>query len=152
MMNPSPPSHEAASDAQSIVDRARDVVHASEAHGTLSQEFRDAVDALARSVARAAPAEPEVVQGALRMSVAACVERAQAATLGPWRVGSVAAEGKVWAPYAGGLAGPHGERCLLSMNPHFAHDADRRFIAHARDDVPFLAALALRHAGVSHAR
>lgn len=151
-MNPSLSAPEAANDAQSIVDCARDVVHASEAHGTRSQEFRDAADALARAIARAAPEEPAVVHGVLRMSVAACVERARAATLGPWRAGSVAAEGKVWAPYAGGVAGPYGERCLLSMNPHFPHDADRRFIAHARDDVPFLAALALRHVGAPHAR
>lgn len=62
------------------------------------------------------------------------------ATPGPWRAGRVEHEGKVWAPYADGIAGPYGERCLLNMNLHFPHTADREFIAAARTEVPALIA------------
>ncbi len=58
------------------------------------------------------------------------------ATPGPWRAGNVAAEGKVWAPHAGALEGPHGERCLLNMNTRFPHTDDRAFIAASRTLVP----------------
>jgi hypothetical protein len=63
-----------------------------------------------------------------------------AATPGPWRVGSVEAEGKVWCPYPGSLAGPAGERCLLNMNTHFPHTADRELIVAAVNALPALVA------------
>jgi hypothetical protein len=67
--------------------------------------------------------------------------RCNAATPGPWRAGNIAAEAKVWCDYPEGIEGPvMGERCLLIMNKHFPHDADREFIAASRTDVPALLA------------
>lgn len=147
------PCDEGPSGAERQLDAAKALVHAADAHGAGSLAFRDAADALARSLAAGVPDAPPAVRVALaRRSILACDERARRASHGPWRVGSVAAEGKVWVPYAGSLEGPHGERCLLTMNPHFPHDHDRTFIAHARDDVPFLAALALGAVGAPDAR
>lgn len=67
--------------------------------------------------------------------------RANAATPGPWRAGTVEAEGKVWARDPTALGGPSlGERCVFDANPHYPHNANRAFIAHARTDVPDLVA------------
>lgn len=66
----------------------------------------------------------------------ACRERAEAATAGPWRAGSVERDA-VFIPWPQGM-GP--ERVLLRMNEHYPHDADAAFIAHARTDVPRLLA------------
>lgn len=66
--------------------------------------------------------------------------RATAATNGPWRAGSVAAEGKVWCPCDPSPVLGAGERCLVSLSLAYPHTADREFIAHAREDVPALVA------------
>ncbi len=136
-----------------VADRARTVAYAQRVFGARSPEFRDATDALVRALIDARHDMGPGSRAALAsVSVAACEARARLASPGPWRVGSVAAEGKVWVPYAGSLEGPNGERCLLTMNTHFPHDDDRAFIAHARDDVPFLAQLARLAVGDPDAR
>jgi hypothetical protein len=66
----------------------------------------------------------------------ACRERAEAATAGPWRVGSVETY-HVFVPCSTCI-GP--ERVLLRFNEHFPHGADAAFIAKARTDVPRLLA------------
>lgn len=67
--------------------------------------------------------------------------RANAAYPGPWRAGTVEAEGKVWAHDPEALGGPSvGERCVFIANTHFKHTANRAFVAHAREDVPALVA------------
>lgn len=67
--------------------------------------------------------------------------RADAATKGPWRAGTLEHEGKVWAEDAEALGGPSvGERCLFNANLHYPHTANRVFIAAARADVPALIA------------
>ena len=62
--------------------------------------------------------------------------RAEAATPGPWRVGSV----ETWHVYVpcSTCIGP--ERVLLRFNEHFPHGAEAAFIAHAREDIPRLLA------------
>lgn len=73
----------------------------------------------------------------------ACRERAEAATAGPWRVGSVETY-HVFVPCSTCI-GP--ERVFLRFNEHFPHGADAAFIAHARTDVPrLLATIAARDA------
>ena len=82
-------------------------------------------------------AEPRLTTAQL----AAWAALADAATPGPWRAGTVEREGKVWVNHRDGIAGPVlGERCLLNMNLHFPHTADRAFIAAAREAVPALVA------------
>lgn len=67
--------------------------------------------------------------------------RAAAVYPGPWRAGTLEAEGKVWAHDPEALGGPScGERCVFIANKHFEHTANREFIAHARQDVPDLVA------------
>lgn len=67
--------------------------------------------------------------------------RAAAVYPGPWRAGTLEAEGKVWAHDPEALGGPScGERCVFIANKHFEHTANREFIAHARQDVPALVA------------
>ena len=66
----------------------------------------------------------------------ACRERAEAATPGPWRVGSVETY-HVFVPCSTCM-GP--ERVLLRMNEGFDYGADAAFIASAREDVPRLLA------------
>lgn len=60
--------------------------------------------------------------------------KARAATPGPWRAGAVQKD-RVFAPYAGALEGPNGERVLLRMNEHFPNEADAAFIAAAHPGV-----------------
>ena len=70
-------------------------------------------------------------------------ERAEVATAGPWRVGSV----ETWHVFVpcSTCIGP--ERVLLRFNEHFLHGADAAFIAKARTDVPrLLATIAARDA------
>ena len=62
------------------------------------------------------------------LDLAAMRARALAATPGPWRAGAVEKR-SVFAPYAGALEGPGGERNLLRLNPYFRVEADAAHIA-----------------------
>jgi hypothetical protein len=66
----------------------------------------------------------------------ACRERAEAATPGPWRVGSVE-PWHIFVPCSTCI-GP--ERVLLRFNGHFMYGAEAAFIVRAREDVPRLLA------------
>ena len=79
----------------------------------------------------------------------AIAARANAAYPGPWRAGTVEAEGKVWAHDPEALGGPVvGERCVFIANKYFEHTANREFVAHARKDVPDLVAEVRRLRGL----
>ncbi len=83
------------------------------------------------------------------VDIAAIEARANAAYPGPWRAGTVEAEGKVWARDPGALGGPVlGERCLFNANTYHANTANREFVAHAREDVPALCAELRRFVGL----